>query len=294
MKRFGSTTPIIAALLATAALSTPALAAITGFDVNFNGSDATYTDNFVRIGDSEVGGTGLNWGENVGTGGTGGLIVTEASGRNIFYRPAPVDNATSTFDMASLAVGQTFSSSIDFKWADTSSTGLTLITAGFTPANTSQTALTSSGALAGSIIRNNSSTVTLRMRNGNANDTTLDFNQSVFTAGEWYRISFDLTKTATENVFDYTVSLFSIGADGLSSATALTSGGNAISIANSASNSAIYTDSDAFFAYDIRGGGTGISHVDNLVVAIPEPSTFAALAGALALFAVGARRRSRA
>jgi|GEM_PF-4385943 hypothetical protein len=278
-------------LSAVVALAPVAHAQITGFNVDFNGADTTYTGNFVRSGDSAVGTTGLNWSADGGVGGSGGLVVTEISGRNIFYRPDPGDDTTSTFDLAAAAAS--FTTSIDFKWADTSATDLSVITAGFVPANTSQTALTSSGALAGSIIRNGTSTVTLRMRNGNANANTLDFNQTALTAGAWYRLSYEVTKSDTEGVFDYTISLFSIGADGLSTPVLFNDGEKDITISGSVSNSVLYSDENAFFAYDIRGGSNGISHVDNFFVgsAIPEPSAFAVIAGFGALATVGLRRR---
>lgn len=294
MKSALKTCQSLAVLAAVVAIAPAAHAVIVDYSVNFNGSATTYTDTFGRFNDSILGTTGLNWGATAGTGGTGGLIVTETSARNVFYRPAPASDATSTFDMAAFTAGDTFSTTIDFLWADTTATATTLITAGFVPANTSQTALTSSGALAGSIIRNGSSTVTLRMRNGNANaNTTLDFSQSALTPGSWYRLSYDLTKSSTLNTFDYTVSLFSIGANGTSAPVLFNDGSKDITIAGSVSNSTIYGDTNAFFAYDIRGGTTGISHVDNFVVgsAIPEPSAFAALAGLGALAAVGLRRR---
>lgn len=296
MKSALKTSQALLVLSAAAALAPAAHAQIVGFDVDFNGSSTTYTGNFARASDSILGTTGLNWGATAGTGGGGGLIVTETSARNLFYRPAPANDATSTFDMAAFAAGDTFSTSIDFLWADTTATGTTLITAGFSPANTSQTAMTSAGALAGSIIRNGTSTVTLRMRNGNASASTLDFSQSALTAGSWYRLSYDVTKSETLNTFDYTVSLFSIGANGISTPVLFNDGSKDLTITGSVSNSAIYADTNAFFAYDIRGGTTGISHVDNLVVssAIPEPSAFAAIAGLGALAAVGLRRRRSA
>lgn len=281
-------------VLSAAAIATPVAAQIVAYDVNFNAGASTYSDNFLRFNDGALG-SGLAWGSSVGTGGTGGLTVTETGARNLFYRPAPASNATSTFNTSALTVGSVFSTSIDFKWADTTSTATTVITAGFVPTNTSQTALTSAGALAGSIIRTGNTTVTLRMRNGNANATSLDFGQSALTAGNWYRLSYDLVRSATANTFDYTVSLFSIGANGSSTAVLFNDGTKNITISGSVSNSAIYTDTEAFFAYDIRGGTTGISHVDNFVVgsAIPEPSSAALLIGGLAL-GVGASRRRRA
>ncbi|MET0263733.1 MAG: hypothetical protein ABW223_12590 [Rariglobus sp.] len=274
------------AALSAAFFTTAAVAAINSYTVNFNDNASTYTDNFKRFGDDTVM-TGLAWGAGVGTGGTGGLTVSETAARNLFYRPTAGNNATSTFDVGGAAGGTVFSSTLDFKWADISSTSTTLITAGFTPNNASQTALTSAGALAGSIIRNGNTTVTLRMRNGNADATTLSFDQSALTANNWYRLSYSLTKTETLNTFNYTVSLWSIGADGTATATLFNDGTKNITTSGTVVNSSIYADPDAFFAYDIRGGTTGISHVDNFNVgtsAIPEP---AHAAMGFAVFALG-------
>lgn len=280
--------------LSVAAVSAPAFGQIVGFDVNFDSGSAAFSDNFTRFNDGVLG-AGLAWGAAVGTNGTGGLTVTETAARNLFYRPAPASDATSTFNTSALPLGNVFSTSIDFKWADTSATSTTLITAGFVPGNTSQTALTSAGALAGSIIRNGTSTVTLRMRNGTTDAGSVTFNQSALTAGDWYRLGYDITRSATTNTFTYTVSLFSIGANGLATQVLFNDGTKDITIAGSVANSAIYGDANAFFAYDIRGGATGISHVDNFTVgsAIPEPSAFAAFAGAVAMGAGVLRRRRR-
>ena len=286
-----------APLVALATLLTSnALASITGYTVNLNASASTYTDSFQRWATAPEDAQGFTWGSTFGTGGGGGLEVTNTSGNNLYYRPSPASDATSTFNIAGLAAGVKFDSSLDFKWANTASTELTSITMGFTPSR-AQASLTSAGALAGSLIRTGGgSVVTLRMRNGTTNaGTTLDFNQSTLTAGNWYRLTYSLTKTSTANTFDYTVTLYSIGADGTSTATVFNDGTTNITLSGSVTNSSIYGDSDAFFGYDIRDttSSTGISHVDNFAVtsAIPEPSAFALVAGFLAIGFASTRRR---
>ncbi len=289
--------PAILVALATVGMSPLAQAAITGFDIKFNTTTASsYTDNFKRASD-DINMAGLAWSATGGTGGGGGLTVSEQSARNLFYRPTPASNDTSTFDIKNLAAGETFASAIDFKWANTTATTTAVITAGFVPNNTSQGALTSAGALAGSIIRSGNTTVTLRMRNGTTNATSLEFNQTALTAGNWYRLTYDLTKTDVTNFFNYTVSLYSIGASGTATPVLFNDGTKNITISGSVSNSAIYTDPDAFFAYDIRGDTTGISHVDNLVVSgvvIPEPAHAAIVLLLAAVGAVIARRQHKA
>ncbi len=293
-------TTVLQNLLAVSgfALAVSAQAQITGFDVDFDGSGTTYSGNFKVANDASS--TANTWGSTVGTGGSGGLSVGTAGGGNIYYRPEPAANSTSTFDFANTAAGVTFTSTLDLKWSDTTATALTVANAGFVTTNTSNGALTLADAspLAGSIIRNGSSTVTLRMRNGGAYiPETITFDQSTLTAGDWYRLSFELTKTATADTFDYTVSLYSLGANGTSTPTLFNDGTNDITITGTVLNAGMYGDSDAFFAYDIRdtSGNTGITHVDNFLVSasIPEPSTYALLIGCAALMVVAHRRKIR-
>ena len=271
---------LLLTLPALAAFATSAYAQVTGFNVNLDGSANTYTENFKRwvvtspaVDDPQ----GFTWGANVGTGATGGLVVdNHTNANNLYYRPSggsgqPGDNATSTFDIAGLAAGFTFNTSLDFKWSNSTATDLTLITLGFAP-NRTQNSLSSAGMLGGTIIRtpgtNSGNTVRLRMRTGTTDLAVLDFNQSTLVAGEWYRLSLDLTKTETLNIFDYTLSLYSIGANGTSNATLVsyTVGENttSASITGTGTNSVIYSDSDAFFGYDIRdtsGNKIGRAHV---------------------------------
>ena len=288
------------ALSAVAVLATSAHAQITGFNVNFNADATTYTENFQRWDLDPQDPVGFTWGAALGTGGTGGLEVVNTAGNNIFYG-APGSGAASSFNIAGLTAGTTFNSSLDFVWSNTSSTALTVITTGFSPGRT-QNSMSSNGALAGSIIRIGGSTdVTLRMRNGNGNVATLAFDQGKLTAGNWYRLSYDITKDAVENQFSYTVSLYSIGADGTSTATLFNDGTKNITITGSVSNSSIYADTEAYWGYDIRDTlvngvptNEGITYVDNFVVsgaAIPEPSSFALLAGGLTLLVCAGKRR---
>ncbi len=278
--------------LSAVAFALPMHAQITGFAVDFNADATTYTGNFQRWNTDPQAPVGFTWGANFGVGGGGGLQVDNTAGNNIFYG-AVGSGTAATFDIAALSAGTMFSSSIDFVWADTTATALTTITFGLATSRT-QTAMSSTGSFGGSIIRNGSNTVTLRMRNNNANAATLDFNQSALTAGSWYRLAFDFTKSATANEFSYTVSLLSLGANGTSTPVLFNDGTKDITLSGTISNSAIYGDADAFFGYDIRdtSTNTGITHVDNFTASvIPEPSAYALLTGGLALGMIGFRRR---
>lgn len=291
-----TTIPSVLALAATAALTLPVSAQITGFDVDFDSGASDYTDNFKRWATDPDDPIGFIWSATGGVGGGGGLEVTNTAGNNIFYRPSPGSDATSTFDIAGQDAGASFGASIDFVWANTTATDLTVITFGLT-ANRLQNALSSSGSLGGSIIRNGSSTVTLRLRNNNSSAQSLTFDQGLLTAGNWYRLSFDFTKSETANSFDYGLSLLSLGADGTGTPTVFNDGSDDLAMTGSVSNSTLYGDSDVFFGYDIRdsSGSTGITHVDNFNVtgaAIPEPSVASLVGGLLTLLVAGGRRRS--
>lgn len=294
-------TPHITSLLAVAALGVlPASAQITGFNANFNADASTYTNNFQRWNTDPQDPVGFTWGSSLGTGGGGGLQVDNTAGNNIFYGAPNSAVGTHTFNLAGLTGGSptaAFSSSIDFVWGSTTATDQTLITFGLASSR-SQNAMSSTGSLGGSIIRSSGgSTVTLRLRNSNSTVSSLTFNQSLLTAGSWYQLSFDFTKSATTNEFEYALTLLSLGANGTSTPVVFNDGTKDLTLSGSVTNSTLYGDSDAFFGYDIRDsiGSTGISHVDNLVVSaasIPEPSSFALLAGGLSLLIVGGRRRS--
>jgi MYXO-CTERM domain-containing protein len=283
----------LATLLALGgAFAIPAQAQILGYDVDFNSGSTTYSDNFRTAGDAAA--AGFTWSASAGTGGTGGLTVGNTGANNIFYRPNVPNNATSTFDLASMAAGTSILATTDFVWSNITATDSTVLTAGFVPNNATSNALTSSGALAGSVIRNaGTSTVTLRMRNGTGNAATLDFSQSALTAGSWYQLSYEITKSSTANTFDYTVSLYSLGASGTGTPVLFNDGTNNITLSGTLTNSMIYSDANAFFAYDIRDtvGDTGITRVDNFDVhVVPEPTAAPLVMAALAGLA-GLRRR---
>lgn len=254
----------------------------TGYSIDFNGGATDLSGNFNKPYDQGPLSDYVTWGETAGVGGSGGLTVTDNTAGTIYYKD--------TFNVSSIGVGQTISSSIDFLWSNTSATSQTLVTMGFTTENakTSVSSREQANTLGASIIRNNSDTVTLRLRLKNTNYETLNFDQSELNAGEWYQLSFTLVKTETSGVFDYAVDLFSIGEDGIGESAFK-------SISGQVTNTAIYDSESAFYGYDIRsGGGTGITHIDNMTVtAIPEPATYVLFAGVAGLFAAMMYKRRK-
>lgn len=272
------------------ALSPISQAVITSYGADFNSGAGSLTGFFLRTGDNAA--AGVAWNATAGVGGGGGVLVTNGAADNFFYRPSPPDNTTSAFNFSALTAGQGYSSSADFLWSNSTSTDLTSINVGFSPGRASN-ALSGAtdGFISGSLIRNGSDTVQLRIRNNNATPFTESFDQSppdgqpsTIVANNWYRLTFQMTMNANGSI-DNLVTLYSIGLDGLAAPVQVSSvSGNVI-------NPGLLASTEVFSAYDIRNvSSNGIDAVDNLNVSfIPEPSAMAL--AALGGVAVMARRR---
>lgn len=277
--------PIATLLLALPSFSQ---AAITSFNADFSGDAGSLTGLFREAADGAVTGAGVSWGATAGVGGGGGVLVTNSGADNFFYRPGPTpDNATSGFDFSALTVGQGFSSTADFLWSNSSSTDLTSINVGFSTARPTNALSTdvSDSFLSGSLIRNGSSTVQLRIRSNNATPFTTSFAQSALTAGEWYRMTYQVTLNGDGTIANL-VALYSIGADGLATPVEVDS------VSGNVTNAGVLASGSAFSGYDIRNtNSNGIDAIDNLGVAfVPEPSAVVmVLAGGVVM--AGRRRR---
>ncbi|WAC21499.1 PEP-CTERM sorting domain-containing protein [Luteolibacter sp. SL250] len=267
-------------------LSAVCPAAITSYFADFSGDETSLTSAFAGASDAAV--PGWTWNGTAGVGGGEGILVGSSSS-NKYYRPTPGADATSAIDLAALSSGQGFRSSADFRWSDIEATDLTVLNFGFV--TTQATAMSSTNSMGGSIIRSaGGSGVTLRLRSGTSDVETLSFNQSLFTAGNWYRLVYETVKTDTANTFASVLTLYSIGADGTATPVVMDNVGTPLTISSQIGSSVLYSDSAAFAAYDVRNTN-GISAMDNLRLEfIPEPSAAALLAVGMAGMAVRRRR----
>ncbi len=260
---------------------------ITNFSSDFNtGPTATALANYKQADGST---STLNWGATAGTGGTGGVLLGAGSINN-FYRIG-TGNTQTNFDFGSLAVGGTYSTSIDLR-INTSVNDLTVATFGFTTNNAAGT-LTSPGVnVAGGIVRNNSANFQLRMRSDSANVADLLFAQNTLTSNNWYQITLDLTKNATAGQFAYDLTLWSLGANGTSTPTIFNDGIKDIRLTGTLTNVPFYSTGVAQWAIDARNtaGNTGITALDNFNV-VPEPSTGLLMLVGLAALAGRTRKR---
>ena len=261
--------------------------AITSYTADFSGSAGSLTGLFRESADGAVTDAGMSWGATAGVGGGGGVLVTNTAADNFFYRPTPADNATSAFNFSALTAGQGFSSSTDFLWSNSTSTDLTSLNIGFStarPSNALSAAPGSSSFISGSLIRNAATTVQLRIRSDNATPFTTTFNQSVLTAGNWYRLTYQATLNGDGTIANL-VTLYSIGADGLATPVSVNS------VSGAVTNTGLLAATESYSGYDIRNvNSNGIDAIDNLSVTfVPEPSAMVLVA--MGGVAMAARRR---
>lgn len=258
-----------------------------GYYIDFNGSVADLTGNFIKPYDLGPISDFLTWGEDVGVGGSGGLnVIPQTQNRSMYYK--------STFDLLNLPVGQVITSTTDFLWGNSTATSTTHISVGFTSDPAAHGIVGRDTATSGRILRNNSNEVGLYFREGQENKGSLTFSQDELEAGNWYRLSFVLTKVG-EEAYNYEVALYTLGASGLEPPQLFTFGEDntpaLISGAVGAVGIANLNKEELYFGYISRNdNGNGISNLDNFMVFVPEPGAYGIFAGLITLGLVVLRR----
>lgn len=242
------------------------------FPSNFN--------NFANQSDSST--AGFQWSSSSGVGGVEGRINavgTATHTGNAYYSGAGAAITWST--------GQQYGTSVFFLPGTLSSGNIFRVQTGFLRSTGSNFNSGGGSAVWGQLRQDGSGSPFLRLFQRN---TQVGSSSGTFTLSNslWYELETTMTlASATEG--DLSVNLFSRGADGTAARTLVQSiSASAVTIGNNG-----FSES-AFYA-GFGGGnnsGSNIAAFDNFSVsAIPEPSSFAALAGALALGVVALRRR---
>ena len=277
-------------LVATTLFLCAAASARAQVTIDFNGDASSLTDNFTQVlTGNNTPTSSLTWGAAVGSDASGGVSITDDI--TAIYTPLVID-ATS--------LSSSFTMSIVFMTPASvaSNPGANAVAMlGLSGANNTGFGGTGSNVFLGTRVRHASSgnKYYLQMQTRTAAGTLTQTPASdgaatstiTLSASTWYRLVLDLSTGSAANTFDYTASIFNLGGDG----TGVPASISGATIAGTMTNADLAADQTAFAAF--RGvSGQHIVALDNFSV-IPEPSSFAALAGVVGL-GVAASRRCRA
>jgi hypothetical protein len=156
---------------------------------------------------------------------------------------------------------------------------------GFTGTADIGTRISAGGAF---VFRSNNSNVASPTDLVGSGSFTTGAGANQLVSGNWYQIVFELERTDTTNTFNAVASVYASDASGVTSLTPIRSIGATFENAN------MWADAAVFAA--IRENGS-INNMDNFELtqgqSVPEPSSAAALAGAIVLFGAAGRRRRR-
>jgi hypothetical protein len=157
---------------------------------------------------------------------------------------------------------------------------------GLLPTTASNTNLSATAGLQARLIKNGASSFNFQIRNGQAVSPNI-----TLTDGNWYKMSFDITRLAAANSFETVLLLQDFGPTGDATPTTVLSNTRSGSYSD-ASIQAIYADSETYAAYLFQNQAGGAVAADNLSFSqVPEP---AGMAAALTLLAFACKRRRSA
>lgn len=285
-------------LLLLAAINATALTS-QAVTLDFNGGLSTdWTDQFTSSTGTALT-TNWNWSGSAGIGGTGALTAVSGSNPSLVYETG-FSNSTLNISafVYSNAVGLNTGNSGAFHlgFTDTVTSASTVTGNSASPVDLFALRIQGAGATAGNVswqVR----TDTNSTNGANATLSNTSGTQTfVMAASTWYKVSATFTKGAT-NTWDFTADITSFGANGTVQGSSLSSFSGTFTDAGTYAASTLYP----IISWRNQAAGANtpaqLTELDNLQItagAIPEPSSFAALAGLGAVAFVGMRRRRQA
>lgn len=260
---------ILTLLLACLAAASPILAEEFGFSENFDNGPGSIAFERFRTYDGQA--SAFPFSQNGGVGRSGAVGLNPGIGVQFWAGNQPT---AARMNLGALPEGSTITTSADLK-VRPDFDGLTVLTFGFT-LNERQGALTHDRGknVSGSLFRaEGSPTFVLRMRSDSNDLDTLEIAPDTLFEGEWYRLVLTLAKSPGGGRFNYTLALYSIGADGSSPPALFNDGTRDISLKGTIDNGEVLESSEARWAVDARSSFDhaikevrGIVVIDNLTL----------------------------
>lgn len=280
---------LLASLVALASVS---ISEAQSVSINFNGGVAAdWTSQFVQNNGTQ----GYTWlatagiTDQAGPAAGGGLVTGLTSSQNpsIVFTTSSLNGASNN--------SFTISAKIRGEWTTNTTNGNGMFHLGFGSDTTAN--FGGSPTAASFAIRLQSTTtagsLSWQTRNNNTNAAISGAsNVTGLSASNWYGLTATFTETTLNN-WSFTAQLLDFGAAGTGLGSSITNG----SVSGTLVNSGMFSASNLFAAVNFRDAGSSLTNhtfVDDLSFsAIPEPSSFAALAGLGALGLVATLRRRR-
>ncbi len=273
-------------LAAVSILGVSSLGAQTSY--NFNVDQTDFNNTFVGPAVSTTN-FSASWNATAGANSTGGL-VTDSSQRTAYYG-STVGQFTTNGDTR--FVSYYFKAGINGTTNASGNTGVGFNTANNVGLQTGTYVFANVNSTANDGTNYTASQLQISYRNNGTGAVVSDAATFALVQNNWYQLRLDLTYSGS-NLFSATAALYNWGADGLTGGSQLASFASSALTGSAGGNlsTLVNTNLNAGFWGRTSNSGVRAMAIDNFsVTAIPEPSTYAAVAGLGVLALVAFRRR---